>query len=245
MFDLTGKIILITGASSGIGAACARLAAELGARVVASGRNSDRLQELISSLAGAGHVSIVANLAEPSGRERLVEAVDGCDGFVHAAGNLVVTPFRFVREKSLREAREVNYEAPCLIVQALLKGKRLRPDGSIVFITSVAARSGAKGHALYSGSKGALEAAARCLALEVANQRIRVNCVAPGMVRTAMAGEAADAMGEEAMRRHEEEYPLGFGSPEDVAGAVGFLLANASRWITGTTLVVDGGFTMR
>jgi NAD(P)-dependent dehydrogenase (short-subunit alcohol dehydrogenase family) len=240
-FSLSGKRILVTGASSGIGRAVAMAVAGMGAAVVVTGRNQERLDDLLVALPGAGHLSHRADLTQAEDREALGGAFEGCHGMVHAAGALKLLPFSFTREKGLREMQAINYEAPLLLTQLLLKKKRIHSGGSIVFISSVAARRGAKGHALYSGSKAALEGAARCLALEVAGQKIRVNCVAPGMVRTAMADEATAAVGDEAMKRHEEEYPLGFGQPDDVAHCAGFLLADASAWVTGTVLVCDGG----
>lgn len=245
MFDLDGRTILVTGASSGIGRATAVAVAELGASVVLVGRREKVLDEVLAVLPGQGHRWQATDLTLGTDRTALVEAVEICHGVVHAAGQLKVQPFAFIQENALRESASLNYEAAVLLTQSLLRKKRLAAGGSIVFVSSIAARSGAKGHAVYSGTKAALEASARCLALEVASQRIRVNCVAPGMVRTAMAEEAGNAFGEDAMRRHEEEYPLGFGKPEDVAAAVAFLLSDAARWITGSTLVCDGGFTVR
>jgi NAD(P)-dependent dehydrogenase (short-subunit alcohol dehydrogenase family) len=240
-----GKTILVTGASSGIGRAVTFAVAVMGAAVVAVGRRSEILEELVDLLPGAGHRREVVDLTVAEDRAKLVQSVGVCHGLVHAAGCLKLQPFAFIQERTLRESQGLNYEAPVLLTQALLRGKRVAGGGSIVFISSVAARRGTKGHATYSGSKAALEASGRCLALEVAGQGIRVNCVAPGMVRTAMAEEAASALGDEAMRRHEDDYPLGFGQPEDVASAVRFLLSDEARWITGTTLVIDGGFTAR
>lgn len=245
IFSLSGRRVLVTGASSGIGRAVALLVAEMGAAVVATGRNQERLDELLAVLPGEGHAGRRADLTVGEEREALLQSFDVCHGVVHAAGALKVLPLSFVRETALREAQAINYEAPVLLTQSLLKKKKISSGGSLVFISSIAARSGAKGHALYSGSKAALEAAARCLALEVAGQGVRVNCVAPGMVQTEMAREASDLVGEEMMRRHEAEYPLGFGQPQDVAAAIGFLLSDAARWITGTALVCDGGFTVR
>lgn len=245
LFSLTGKRILVTGATSGIGWASAQLAAELGAEVVGTGRNEERLGTVMGSLAGERHVAIAADLTDPAGRNRVIDAVKGCDGVVHAAGRLTIVPFAYIRETAVREAQSLNYDVPILLTQALLKQKKINRGSSIVFVSSVAARRGTKGHALYSGTKAALEAAARCLSLEVAGRGIRVNCVAPGMVRTTMTADAAGSLGDEAMRRHEEDYPLGFGQPEDVAAAVCFLLSAGARWITGSTLLADGGYSVR
>lgn len=240
-----GKTVLITGASSGIGRAVAVAVAELGGSVIAVGRREAVLDDLVSALPGTGHRRQVVDLTVAADRAALVEVAEVCHGVVHAAGLLKLQPFAFIQEKALRESQGLNYEAPILLTQALLRGKRIAAGGAIVFISSIAARIGTKAHAVYSGTKAALEASGRCLALEVAGQGIRVNCVAPGMVRTAMAEEAGSGVGEAAMQRHEAEYPLGFGQPEDVAGPVCFLLSDGARWITGTTLVVDGGFTAR
>lgn len=245
LFSLTGKRILVTGATSGIGRASAHLAADLGAEVIGTGRSEERLHELMGVLGGEQHTAVVADLTDPAGRDRVLEAIEVCDGVVHAAGRLTVVPFAFIREAAVREVQCLNYDVPILLTQALLKQKKLNRGSSIVFISSVAAHSGTKGHALYSGTKAALEAAARCLTLEVAGREIRVNCIAPGMVRTTMAADASGSLGDEAMRRHEEEYPLGFGQPEDVAAAVCFLLSGGARWITGSTLIADGGYSVR
>ena len=244
-YTLSGKTILITGASSGIGRAVAVLVARLGGSVVAVGRRAEMLAQLVAELGENRHGVVVADLTDPADRKALLEAVPPCDGLVHAAGLLKLLPFAFIQEKAMRESQAINYEAPVLLTKDLLRKKRISAGGAVVFISSVAASSGAMGHAIYSGTKGALEAAARCLALEVASQRIRVNCVAPGMVRTAMAEEAESSLGTEAMGKHEQEYPLGFGEPEDVAAPVAFLLSDDARWITGTTLTCDGGFTAK
>lgn len=245
IFSLAGKRILVTGASSGIGRAVCRTVAELGGLVVATGRDESRLEEVRRELTGDGHVSVQADLTEADDRDRLVREAGTIQGFVHAAGALKILPFSFSTERVLREAQAVNFEAPLLLTQRLLKKKAIADHASLVFVTSIAASHGAKGHTLYGASKAALTAAARALALEVSGRGVRVNCLAPGMVRTPMAGAAEDALSSEAMRAHEKEYPLGFGEPSDVAGAAAFLLADASRWVTGTTLVCDGGYCVR
>jgi len=243
-FDLTGQRFLITGASSGIGRAiCIRVAAQ-GGIVVASGRDMVRLESTVQSLAGVGHRVHAADLVEEKALDALVEGMPGLHGVVHCAGVGKVLPFKFISAKELQAIQRVNYEAPILLTQRLLKRKILLNGGAIVFIASISGLFGAKGYGLYSGSKGGLIAMARSLALELAPQKIRVNCVAPGMVRTAMASEAEASISTEAMEEHERAYPLGFGGPDDVAAPVAFLLSSASRWITGECLVLDGGFSI-
>lgn len=245
IFSLTGKRILVTGASSGIGREVCRTAALAGAAVVASGRDRKRLTETVEGLAGEGHLAVCADLTDDADRQRLVEEAGLLNGFVHAAGILKILPFNFVTEEALQVVQRINFEAPALLCRALLRAKAVSDGGSIIFLTSVAATHAAKGHAIYAASKAALESAARVLALELGTKRIRVNCLAPGMVRTAMASDAENALSSDAMRAHEKEYPLGFGEPSDVAGVAAFLLSDASRWVTGTTVVCDGGFSAR
>lgn len=245
IFSLAGKRILVTGASSGIGRQVCQTIAELGGTVIASGRDAGRLAQVVEGLPGGGHAAVAAELTEAIDRGRLVDEAGLLNGFVHAAGTLRILPFSFISEQAIKEAQAVNFEAPVLLTQALLKQKVIGNGAAIVFITSIAASHGAKGHALYAAGKAALAGAARSLALEVGGRRIRVNCLAPGMVRTPMAGAAEDSLSSEAMRNHEKEYPLGFGDPIDVAGAAAFLLSDAARWISGTTLICDGGFTAR
>ncbi len=244
-FDLTGKTILVTGATSGIGRAVCAAVVEAGGRVVATGRDRSRLAALSTDLGAERCQALRADLTDPEERDALVTTVSGLDGIVHGAGALQLAPAGFLSEKKLRSLEAINYEAPVLLTTALVKAGKLKTEASVVLMGSVAGLVGAKGHVLYAGSKGALMAAGRALALELASRRIRVNSLAPGMVRAGMAEEAQDALGDDAMAAHEKEYPLGFGRPEDVAAAARFLLSPAARWITGTTLVCDGGFTAR
>ena len=244
-FNLTGKTILVTGATSEIGRAVCSAVLAAGARIVVTGRDRKRLAALSTDLGAERCQALRVDLTDAGERDALVTAVPALDGIVHGAGMLELAPAAFLSEKKLRSTDAINYEAPLLLTTALVKAGKVKVDASVVLIASVAGLVGAKGHVLYAGSKGALMAAGRALALELAPRRIRVNALAPGMVRAGMAGQAQGALGDDAMAAHEKEYPLGFGTPEDVAAAALFLLSPAARWITGTTLVCDGGFTAR
>jgi NAD(P)-dependent dehydrogenase (short-subunit alcohol dehydrogenase family) len=242
-FHLTGKRILVTGASSGIGREICVQIGNMGGIVIATGRDQTRLDETLAMLGGGDHRGITADLTIPDQRAALATSATSLHGVVHSAGLMKQVPFRFLSEKHLREMMFANCEAPILLTQAMLHGKTMSDGGSIVFISSTAASLGAKALAAYSASKAAVTAAVRVLALEVAPRRIRANCIAPAMVETPMAVKTEDAVSAETMAEHRKLYPLGFGHPDDVANAVVFLLSDASKRITGTTLIVDGGYS--
>jgi len=244
-FDLTGKIILVTGASSGIGSQVCISASEMGARIIATGRNEDRLNLTMSKLIGDGHIVLKADLSNFNEIVDLVKNIPNINGIVHSTGMVRYIPFKMVTEKNLDEIQKINYTIPILLNQQLLKNKRLLEGSSIVFITSIMASIGVRGNGMYAGTKGALASATRVLALETASQKIRVNCVAPGIVKSPMKDFVKDSVSKEFVSEHEKDYPLGPGDPEDVANAVIFLISNASKWITGTTIVLDGGYTCK
>lgn len=242
-FHLTGRRILITGATSGIGYATAILCAHLGADIIGVGRDEIRLrgtEEALKSISSRPHRTVSADLTLATDRDRLVASLDApVDGLLHSAGISRLCPVRMMTEKHLREVQGINVEAPILLTQKLLKKNLIADDGSIVFLASIAAHIGVPGVAAYSGSKAALIAMMRCLALEIIKRRIRANCLSPALVETPLLETAMSYL--EAERKH---YPLGFGKPEDVANAAVFLLSSASRWVTGTTIVMDGGLTI-
>jgi len=242
-FHLTGRRILVTGASSGIGRAICVCIASMGGIVIATGRDEKRLDETLAALAGDGHRAVPADLTIEEQRASLARSLGPVHGIVHSAGFMKQVPFRFLSEKHLHETSLANYEAPMLLTQAILQAKAISDGGSIVFISSTAASLGSKALAAYSASKAAVTAAMRVLALELAPRRIRANCIAPAMVETPMAVRTEDAVSAETMNEHRKLYPLGFGLPDDVANAAVFLLSDASRHVTGTTLTVDGGYS--
>jgi len=240
-FSLEGKTILVTGATAGLGRQTAVTASHMGARVIITGRNEMRLEDTMSKLAGSGHQAIPAELTQAVAREQLVEALPSLDGIAHSAGLTLLHPFKFTDEKRYREIYAINVEAPMFLTQRLFKHRKLNNGGSIVFISSLGAFRGVVGHSVYAGSKAALVGLSRVLAHELSNLKIRSNCISPGMVRTEVVEAFAQQLSPEAQAADEAGYPLGYGTPEDVANAVVYFLSPASRWVTGTNFIMDGG----
>ena len=242
-FSLRGRTVLFTGATAGLGRQTAITASQLGARVIATGRDEQRLAATHTLLEGPGHTAIAADLIRQEEREKLAAALPPLDGIAHCAGVTLLHPFKFSDEARYRDVYAINVEAPLFLTQRLFKSRRLNNGGSIVFIASLGAFIGARGHSIYAGSKAAIVGIMRVLAHELAGNRIRVNCVSPGMVKTEVVDGFAHQVSAEVVAADEARYPLGYGTPEDVANAVAFYLAPASKWITGTNLIMDGGLT--
>ncbi|MDA8523772.1 SDR family NAD(P)-dependent oxidoreductase [Acidovorax sp. NCPPB 4044] len=247
-FHLTGQRILVTGATSGLGHSIAMACARMGADVIGVGRDEERLARTLESLQAAApegkHQTLRADLTQAQDRAAVIEQIGTAplNGVVHSAGISRLAPVRMITEQHLREVQSINVDAPMLLTQALLKRSLVAPGGSMVFIASIAAHIGVPGVAAYSGTKAALIAMVRCLAMEVVKRGIRANCLSPALVETPLLDATATLVG--SMEQERGNYPLGFGKPDDVANAAVFLLSQASRWITGTTLVMDGGLTI-
>ncbi len=242
-FSLVNKTILVTGASSGIGAQTAVVCSELGAKVYLSARNEDRLKEVSEKLTGVGHEIILADLTRESEIENLVDKLGGVDGVVHSSGIVRPFPTKFIDGKHIQEMFEINYNAPVLLMSKLFKSKKINNSASIVFMSSISSHFSHKGGGLYSSSKAAINSYSKTIALEFSQQKIRSNVITAAMVKTAIFNEAEGVISKEMMDKHGKDYPLGFGEPEDVANAIVFLLSDASKWITGTEIVMDGGLT--
>jgi NAD(P)-dependent dehydrogenase (short-subunit alcohol dehydrogenase family) len=245
-FSLADRRILVTGATSGLGHAIALSCARMGAEVIGVGRDETRLaqtQEALAAISARDHRAFRSDLTRAADRDALIAELGGpVHGVVHSAGISRLSPVRMMTEQHLREVQAINVDAPMLLTQGLLKRNLVAADGSIVFIASIAAHIGVAGVAAYSGTKAALIAMTRCLAMEVVKRRIRANCLSPALVETPLLEATATMVG--SMDEERKAYPLGFGKPDDVANATVFLLSGASRWITGTTIVMDGGLTI-
>jgi NAD(P)-dependent dehydrogenase (short-subunit alcohol dehydrogenase family) len=251
LFSLQGKNIIITGASSGIGRACAIGCSAMGARLLLMGRN---IQELEATLLLAKYPERCKLLSvdltcfdEVSFKIKEVLADFGViDGIVHAAGISTTLPFRSISTEKMNSFFNVNVVAALYLSQQVLKPGFVSADGaSIVFLTSVMSQVGESAKVLYSMTKGALAAASRSMAVEFSAKKIRVNCIAPGVVDTRMSQNAYYSQNVALKEKIIDLHPLGLGNPEDVANACIFLLSDASRWVTGTQLVIDGGYTAR
>ena len=239
---LEGRRILVTGASSGIGRAIAQRCIAEGAGVLATGRRAEALAEL------EGAETYACDLLEPGAPEACVAAavarLGGLDGVVHAAGTVLrgQDP-RGSSDAEIDGILVANLAVPQRVARAALGA--LGPGGSLVLISSQLARIGAPGYASYCAAKGGVDALVRALAVDVGADGIRVNAVAPGLVRTPMAYLGRDDF-DELVPAIAERHPLRrIGEPDDIAGPVAFLLSDASAWMTGQTIAVDGGYTIQ
>ncbi|MBI2270626.1 MAG: SDR family oxidoreductase [Bacteroidetes bacterium] len=242
-FSLNDKKILVCGASSGIGRQAAISSSKLGARLVITARNKQNLQQTFDQLEGKGHQMIIADLTKEEELNALISEMPELNGIVHSAGIVRPLPIKFITEKHLDEMFGINYTAPVLLTSKLLRSKKMRKGSSIVFMSSISSRFGHLGGALYCGSKAGVDVFTKVLALECAAQKIRANTINASMVKTELFNSAEQMVSKETMALHEKKYPLGFGEPVDIANAIIFLLSDASKWITGTNLIVDGGLS--
>jgi NAD(P)-dependent dehydrogenase (short-subunit alcohol dehydrogenase family) len=247
--DLGGSTVLVTGASSGIGRETAILLSELNARLVLTARNPVRLEETRLLMSGNGHIVEpfdLSHTAEVS--DWLRSQVSRCgplNGLVHCAGTLLMSPARFVRHPDAEDLIRVNLLSAIMLMRGFCQKGCHAADSSVVLLSSIMGLSGAASMSVYGASKAALIGLSRSLAVEFAGDRIRVNCVAPGMVQTDMLEQFRELLSPEKFDAMERAHPLGFGTARDIANAVAFLLADTGRWITGSTLVVDGGYLAR
>jgi len=250
-FSLNEKHILITGASSGIGRQCAVSCSQMGAKVTMVARNAERLQKSFNLLEGEGHHVISCDISHLDSIEDVAkESVEICgkiDGFIHAAGIEKTLPVKMHKPKIFKELLQINSLAAFEFSRQLsLKKYGNLPDISLVFISSVVGIVGNMGHSGYSASKGALIAAAKSMAVELAPKKIRVNTISPGHMRdTIMSIKWESEADENAIQKKIDAHPLGLGEAIDVANAAIYLLSSASKWVTGENIIVDGGYCAR
>ena len=243
-FSLSGKTIFVTGASSGIGKATAVECSKMGAQVIITGRNESRLNDTFNLLEGEGHQQIIADMYNQQEVDSLIAALPVLDGIVHSAGVTEYKPFQFVNKENLNDIFSVNFFAPVLITSQIVKKKLINKDSSIVFISSISGifTSYIAGSP-YSATKGAISGMVKGMALDLAAKKIRVNTVSPAMVDTDILKEGK--ITEEQVQEDMKKYPLKrYGKPDEIAHAVIYLLSDASGWVTGTNLLIDGGYTL-
>lgn len=246
--DLSGRRILVTGASSGIGRETAVLLSRLGAAVTVTGRDGDRLAQTLESLEGEGHVAApfdLANLDEiPRWVKQLAIQSGPFSGLVHSAGLHKAMPVSMVGAQMLDSLMRVNVYSAALLVRGFRQKDCRDPrGGSVVLLSSVAGLAGEPGISAYSASKAAIAGLTRSLAMELARERIRVNAIAPGFVQTEMSDKLRESLTDEQFAAIEAQHPLGIGRAIDIANGAAFLLSDASAWTTGTVMIIDGGYT--
>lgn len=244
-FTLENKTILVTGASSGIGKATAIECSKLGAKVVVTGRNEERLNQTLAELEGEGHQAIVVDLSSEEGINVLVDQCPQIDGLVNNAGSTIMVPTQFISREKLMQVLEVNTVAPIMLTQQLLKKKKLGKGASVVITDSISGVNIASpGNVLYSTSKAAISGFVKNAALDLSVKNIRVNAVCPGMIDTHILDNGSVTT--EDVEADMKKYPLKrYGRPEEVAYAIIYFLSDASGFTTGSSLVIDGGFTLQ
>lgn len=249
-FSLEGKNILITGASSGIGRQCAISCSKMGANVILIARNEARLKETYSKLENGTHFYYILDLTNNNEIETIVKEIVSkigkISGFIHSAGIEMTLPLKVLNHSYYEQAMSINAISAFELAKIISKNKYISSEGtSYVFISSVMAQLGQPGKIAYCASKGALTSGAKAMALELANKKVRVNCVLPGMVKSEMSDKLLSTLSAEAISKIELMHPLGLGTVDDVANACIYLLSDASKWITGTNLIVDGGYSSK
>lgn len=244
-FSLQNKTILITGASSGIGKATAIECSKLGAKVIITARNQERLTETYSKLEGEGHLHVIADLSDVNQINTLISQLPQLDGLVNNAGIAKTVPVSFINEEKLSEITSVNMASPILLLSKLIKSKKIKNGASVVFSSSINGTSvGVAGSSMYSATKGALSGFVKTAAIELAQKKIRVNCVCPGMIDTHIMSDGQ--ITEEQFKADTERYLFKrYGKTEEVAWSIIYLLSDASSFVTGSNLVIDGGYSIQ
>lgn len=244
-FSLLGKTILVTGASSGIGKETAISCSKMGAKVIITARNQERLQDTFELLEGENNQQIIADLTNEDDINSLVATVDKIDGVVLCAGKGKTLPVLFSKRNEFDDIFNVNFFSPIELLRLLARKKCLNYNSSVVMISSIGGiKKITPGGAIYGSSKSALNSMVQYFAIELAPKKIRVNSICPGMVETPLIYRGA--LTQEQYDADKSQYPLKrYGQPVDIANGVIYLLSDASSWVTGQSLVIDGGITAK
>ena len=244
-FSLTGKTILVTGAASGIGRATAKLCAEMGATLVLVDLNEKGLAETESEIKESVSATYALNLIDNEQVETMVSALPKLDGVASNAGIVFSLLAKFNEQKDMEKIFNVNTFSHINLIQAFIKCRKLNKSASIVFTSSMSGvYCGIAGGSLYGATKAALAGYSKALALELAPRGIRVNTVHPGMIQTPLT--QGTALSQELLEEDSKNYPLGrYGKPEEVAAAIVYLLSEATVWMTGSQLLIDGGYSLK
>jgi NAD(P)-dependent dehydrogenase (short-subunit alcohol dehydrogenase family) len=248
-FSLKGKTILVTGASSGIGASCCKLLSRNGANILLSGRDKARLSDVLRELMPGDHSVLSFDLSNIEDIEAelipVLEKYRKIDGFIHSAGIDITLPIANLTYSHYQNIFKINVFS-ALEISRILSKKKFIPDGgsSFVFISSIMGLTGSSGKTAYSASKGALISACRSMAIEFVSKKIRVNCISPAIVQTKLVEDLFLNLSDEAVNSIVKSHPSGLGKPEDIASACLYLISEESRWVTGSNLVIDGGYSI-
>jgi len=245
--NLSDKNIMVTGASSGIGRSIALVLSKMGANVIMVARNEERLEAVLKELEPGNHSYFLLDLNDPTGIGNMVDKVCSgglkLSGLVHSAGISKTVPMQYLKLEDLNTIMTVNFYSFIELAKQFSRRKNNDNGGSIVAISSISSKVGARGLTAYCASKGALDSAIKSMALELAPKGIRINSIAPGMIRTEIYDGLKEIVNNPSFEQDlKKRQIMGIGEPEDVAYAAAFLLSDASRFITGTSIIVDGGY---
>lgn len=246
-FDLSNSSYLVTGAASGIGRVTCRVLSAMGANLILADIDENGLRETQERCKPSDKILNIDLSRHEQIKNEVLDATKDfgkLNGFVHLAGRSYISPLKSISAEKSREIYNLNTYAAIELAKIFIHrqvydGAR----GSIVFISSVYGLVGSAANVGYAMSKAALHGITKSLAIELAPKNIRVNCIAPGFVKTPMMGTVKNMFNDEYTEQLQKLHPLGLGEPEDVSNAIAFLLSDAARWITGSVMSVDGGFT--
>ena len=215
----------------------------MGATLVITGRNQERLNETLASLEGEGHLTFAGDLTEDTAMEALMEQLPPLNGVFFCAGVTDTTPAKFIDEDKIERVFSINIKSPMLLTKWLVKKKKIQAGASLVYMSSYGAEVVTPGLGIYAASKGAVNSFMRTIATELSARKVRANSIMAMMVQTELI-ETLGSLSKEDIEKDEAKYPLGYGKPEDIAFAVIYLLSDASKWVTGSIIKMDGGSTL-